>query len=84
MMKIVRFIFLIVALLSLKSPAYAGKVESVQDVMKKQCSKHVSHQQALSLIRPLYLTCIPGTLVSVDEKCKVQCLKSNAGAVIGR
>ncbi|UXR64953.1 hypothetical protein EZJ49_01650 [Bdellovibrio bacteriovorus] len=76
------------ALLSVVSlwalPAQAGKVESVQELLMETCKKKVSYEQALVLIRPLYLTCVPGTKVAVGEKCQVKCLKPNAGAVIGR
>ncbi|WP_235046232.1 hypothetical protein [Bdellovibrio bacteriovorus] len=64
--------------------AYAGKVESIQEVIVQECKKKISYEEALSLIRPLYLTCVPGTKVTVYDSCQVKCLKSNAGAVIGR
>ncbi|WII70646.1 hypothetical protein QJS83_09265 [Bdellovibrio sp. 22V] len=70
-------------LISLVPRAYAGKVESVQEALVKQCQRKVSNEEALSLVRSLYLSCIPGTLVKVDETCKVICLKPNSG-VIGR
>ncbi|CAE78475.1 hypothetical protein predicted by Glimmer/Critica [Bdellovibrio bacteriovorus HD100] len=64
--------------------AYAGKVESIQEVIEKKCRKKISYEEALSLIRPLYLTCVPGTKVTVYDSCQVKCLKPNSGAVIGR
>ncbi|WP_374077438.1 hypothetical protein [Bdellovibrio bacteriovorus] len=82
-MKMCKILF-IIALCTWNFPAVAGKVESVQEVLKKECSQGVTYDQALALIRALYLTCIPGTQVVVSNKCKVRCLKPNSGAVIGR
>ena len=82
MMRLVLGIALAVVLGSL--PAKASKVESVQDLLMTSCKKKVSYEQALALIRPLYLTCVPGTKVTVGEKCQVKCLKANSGALIGR
>lgn len=62
----------------------AGKVENVQDAMKKQCKKKVSYDEALRLMRSLYLSCIPETKVKISSACSVECLKSNSGAVLGR
>lgn len=66
------------------SSASAGKVESIQEVVSQECKKRISYEEALSLIRPMYLTCVPGTKVKVYGKCQVKCLKANSGAVIGR
>lgn len=82
-MKMGKVLF-IIALFSWTFPAEAGKVESVQEIVKKECSQSVTYDQALALIRALYLSCIPGTQVVVSNKCKVRCLKPNSGAVIGR
>lgn len=81
-MKLVLKILSVVLLWSL--PANAGKVESIQELLMETCKKKVSYEQALALIRPLYLTCVPGTKVKFGEDCLVKCLKPNAGAVIGR
>lgn len=77
-------VFVMTVLMLGPTSAYAGKVESIQEVIDKECRKKISYETALSLIRPLYLTCVPGTKVTVYDKCQVKCLKSNAGAVIGR
>jgi len=70
--------------LFLAPAAHAGKVETIQQVLARQCDKKVRYEDALTLVRLLYLSCIPGTYVNVDEKCRVACLKPNSGAVIGR
>lgn len=82
-MKMCKVLF-VIALFAWNFPAEAGKVESVQEILKKECSQSVTYDEALALIRALYLSCIPGTHVIVREKCKVRCLKPNSGAVIGR
>lgn len=65
-------------------PAKAGKVESVQELLMETCKRKVSYEQALVLVHPLYLTCVPGTKIKVVEKCQVKCLKPNSGVVSGR
>ena len=72
----------ICALLSGKAFA-DGKVESVQAAVKKACSKDVPGDEALRLVKSLYLSCVPGDKVDVDG-CKVACLKENSGAVVGQ
>lgn len=62
--------------------AFAGKIEQVQEAMKKACSKDVSQDDALKKVKDLFLTCVPGSKVDVDG-CAVQCLKENSGAVVG-
>lgn len=61
----------------------AGKLESVQKVVKEQCQRDLSAHEALKKIRDLYLTCVPGTKVSVDD-CKINCLRENSGVIMGR
>lgn len=65
------------------SSAHAGKVEDVQAAMKKSCSKDVPTDEALRLVKNLYLTCDSGSKVDVDG-CKVDCLKESGGAVVGK
>ena len=62
---------------------FAGKVEDVQAAVKKSCSKDIPNDEALRLVKNLFLACVPGDKVDVDG-CKVDCLKSNAGAVVGQ
>ena len=64
--------------------AFAGKVEDVQAAVKKSCSKDVASDEALRLVKNLYLSCTPGAQVELDGGCKVPCLKDNAGAVVGQ
>lgn len=63
--------------------AHAGKVEDVQAAVKNACQKDVDKAEALRLVKDLFLSCTPGTKVDVAG-CSVQCLKDNAGAVVGQ
>lgn len=63
--------------------AKAGKVEMVQEEVKKACGKDVPKEDALRLVKNLFLSCVPGDKVDVDG-CKVSCLKENSGAVVGQ
>ncbi|MFS4458497.1 hypothetical protein [Bdellovibrio sp. HCB2-146] len=63
--------------------AFAGKVEDVQSEVKKACGKDLSKDDALKQVKSLFLSCVPGDKVDVDG-CKVSCLKSNSGAVVGQ
>ncbi len=63
--------------------AFAGKVENVQEAVKKSCGKDVAADEALKLVKSLFLACTPGDKVDVDG-CKVACLKENSGAVVGQ
>jgi hypothetical protein len=63
--------------------AFAGKVEDVMAEVKKSCSKDIPKEDALRLVKNLYLACVPGDKVDVDG-CKVSCLKENSGAVVGQ
>lgn len=60
-----------------------GKVEAVQAAVKKSCSKDIANDEALRLVKSLFLSCVPGDKVDVDG-CKVACLKENSGAVVGQ
>ncbi|HEX7674763.1 MAG TPA: hypothetical protein VF412_11365 [Bdellovibrio sp.] len=60
-----------------------GKVEAVQVAVKKACSKDIPNDEALRLVKGLFLSCVPGDKVDVDG-CKVPCLKENSGAVVGQ
>lgn len=64
-------------------PAHADKIETIQKAMHEHCHQKVSSKRALTLIRPLYLTCVPGTRVQIGN-CDLKCLKNNAGAVLGQ
>ena len=63
--------------------AHAGKVEDVQAAVKKACGKDVGNEDALRLVKTLFLSCTPGQKVDADG-CSVDCLKENAGAVVGK
>lgn len=63
--------------------AFASKADAVRDAFKTACSKDVPADAALRMVKDLYLSCTPGTKVSLDG-CQVPCLKDNAGAVVGQ
>ena len=58
-------------LMMISGKAFAeGKVEAVQAAVKKSCSKDVPNDEALRLVKSLFLSCVPGDKVDV-EGCKV-------------
>ena len=62
-----------------------GKVETIQMLIQEECQQKVSHQEALQKVRPLFLSCVPGTKVNVSEECELKCLKVEAtGVAVGR
>lgn len=63
--------------------AFAGKIDDVQTQLMVDCHKEISSQQALPLVKTLFLTCTPKTKVVIDG-CNVNCLKGNIGAVVGK
>lgn len=76
--------FTFILLISFSHVAFTqGKVDSVKLAMKKNCNKDVQNEEALRLVRTLYLSCIPGENIEV-EGCKVTCLKENVGTILGR
>lgn len=67
-------------------PSYnnQGKTETIQEMLESECKTKATDEEALLLIRALYLTCVPGTKVFLDENCEVKCLKASGGEVVGR
>lgn len=82
MIKIARYAFCILLVMTAQN-AFAGKVEDVQAAIKKSCSKDVSNADALRLVKQLFLSCTPGQKTDADG-CSVDCLKGNAGSVVGQ
>lgn len=74
-LKFLNFVF-VGMLLASASTAKASKIEIVQNILKQECKIKVNPKKALTLIRPLYLTCVPGTEVSVGQ-CNVKCLRTD-------
>lgn len=80
-------IFLIVPLLMLLgrvSVGNDGKVETVKEVLLRDCKMKVSDEEALRYVRDLFLVCIPRSKVTIKDNCVVRCLKPNPGVVVGR
>jgi len=75
---------LIVALSFFAPAVFAGKVDVVRSVLKKECKKNVSYEEALVYVRVLYLTCIPDTVVHIEEVCSTKCLKANTTVTANR
>jgi hypothetical protein len=67
-----------------RSLGSTSKIELVQDTVQKTCGKSVSSDEALRLVKELFLNCIPSSKVVLEANCAVLCLKQNAGAVIGQ
>lgn len=79
------FILLVSSFFCLTSSfAHAGKVEIVQRTVKVQCGQDLATEEALQLVKELYLNCVPDTKIEVNEKCSVVCLRENIGVVVGR
>lgn len=74
----------LIAVAFFSSPAFAGKVESVQEAVKKSCGKDIPADEALRLVKNLFLSCTPGTKVDLEGLCPADCLKENSGAVVGQ
>lgn len=70
--------------LFLAGNAWAGKPEDIQAEVKKTCGKDISSEEALRLVKQLYLSCVEGTKVEVNSGCSVNCMKSAGGKVIGQ
>jgi hypothetical protein len=73
----------LVASLFMTQPAHAGKLEVVKDIVKSACRKDVDDNQALRLVKKVYLTCISGQDIEVEDGCKIKCLRENTGSIIG-
>lgn len=72
------FICLFVFLFFVENPANAGIVEKVQTVVKSICKKDIDADVALRLVGKLYVTCQMGELVTIEEGCRVRCLRSDS------
>lgn len=71
------FSIIILVLVLFANTAHANKVAAVQSIIRKECGKHVSAEEAQFLVRALFLSCIPNTDVKVEEQCTLKCLKSD-------
>ena len=70
-------LFAISVVLLMAAPAKAvNKVETIRDLVRAECKTRVAFDAALAMIRPLYLTCVPGTKVNVSKSCSLDCLKA--------
>lgn len=77
-------IALIALLCSFYAPtSWGGKAEEVQESIKKVCGKDIAQDEALRLVKNLFLSCAPGQKVDING-CQVPCMKNNAGAVVGQ
>lgn len=63
---------------------WAGKTEDIQAAVKKTCQKDIPPEQALRLVKDLFLSCSEGTKVEVESGCSVDCMKSAGGKVVGQ
>lgn len=61
--------------------AHAGKVDDLITAVKNTCGKDIDRPTAISNTQKAFL-CNPGSKVDVAG-CSIDCLKDNAGAVIG-
>ncbi len=77
--------FVAVAILLALTPAvHAGAVEDIQAKVKESCGgKDISSADALKLVKALLKTCADGEMVDAADGCKVKCMKSGGGDVVG-
>jgi hypothetical protein len=62
----------------------ASKIDNVVEVIRHECHRDVSQEEALGHLRQIYLVCVPDTKVKVIDGCSVKCMKNNNGVVMGR
>lgn len=78
-----KFVALMV-LLALTPAVHAGAVEDIQAQVKGSCGgKEISSADALKLVKALLKTCGDGEMVDAADGCKVKCMKSGGGDVVG-
>ena len=77
-------VFLLLMLVSTSPAAKIGKLEQVRLQAREHCPRiKMADREILELTRRLYLTCVPGTEVVLAEQCRMKCLKTLRGAVVG-
>ena len=64
-------------------PCSAGIIQEVQVAVRSACKKELNDEDALRLVKDLYLFCVAGQNVEIDN-CNVPCMKQTAGAVVGK
>lgn len=78
-----KFAAVAVVLLALSPAVQAGSVEDVQGAVKSTCGKDISSADALKLVKALLKSCADGEMVDATDGCKVKCMKSGGGDVVG-
>ncbi|MFS4458498.1 hypothetical protein [Bdellovibrio sp. HCB2-146] len=71
------FCIITIMLVLLTDLAHANKVAAVQTIIRKECGKLVSPEEAQYWVRALFLSCIPNTDVKIEEQCTLKCLKTD-------
>lgn len=64
-------------------PAYAGKAQDIVAEIKTSCGKDIEKEAALRLIKKLYVTCAPGSMVDLEDGCRVKCKRERGSGVLG-
>ena len=83
-MKYVNRFLIGLAISSTSVSVHAGIIESVQGIIKNKCAKELASDEALRLVKVLYLNCVPKTKVEVFDSCMVECLRENTGGLVGQ
>lgn len=73
---------IVLALVAFAGSAYAGKTDDIVVAAKSNCSKDLTKQQALKLIKKVFLTCKSGAKVDIGG-CQISCMKANTGSIVG-
>lgn len=73
----------LVLALALSPAVHAGAVEDIQTAVKDQCKKEITSADALKLVKAVMKSCADGELVDATDGCKVKCMKSGGGDVVG-
>ena len=60
-----------------------GKVDEVKKIVKSSCQQDLDDDKALRLVKPIFLSCVPGQTVDLEGGCQVKCQKNASGAVVG-
>ena len=70
------------ALLAVPSEAFAGKVDNVKKAVKDKCNKEIPIEILVTAVVRAY-DCEPNRELTIAG-CKIKCLKTEDGSVVGK
>jgi hypothetical protein len=85
MKRVITFLalLLVVAGVLAPTPIHAGKVEDIVAEVKAACGKEIEREAAIRMVKALYVTCISGSMVDLENGCRIKCKKESGGGVFG-